>query len=89
VEAGGEGGGRAGAELVVTFERFDSDAAFERLFGWARRGLTDLGMTFSLSAVVRCFVPREALYVCRYAYNALCVFVCCCAVCCCVKALCS
>jgi hypothetical protein len=65
VEAGGEGGGRAGAELVVTFERFDTDAAFKRLFGWARRGLTDLGRTFSLSAVVRCVLPREALYVCR------------------------
>jgi len=54
--AGAESGGsgRPGAELVVTFERFDSDAGFERLFGWARRGLTDLGRAFSLCLLLRC-----------------------------------
>ena len=57
----GGGGGRPCAELVVTFERFDSDGRFQRLFGWARRGLTDLGRTCSCCRPFFLLLRRRAV----------------------------
>ena len=51
--ADGGGAGLGPAEVVVTLERFDSDATFTAMFDWARVALTELGLAEGDSVLMR------------------------------------